>query len=315
MGEGFTRAAEIAYQRYFAERERLWDRTPAELDAFPRAEALLYEMVADDWLRRRLKALEPLRMLEARLQAGSVDPDGELGQELAKIAKDPQPFIDRLDEHLQEQGDLGYELGIAEVGAALEAGEQERALQALKRVTGRDWTREFEEKAEIRGIEPADALSEVLSAVWELIAELSEKGSRGEAKRYSDQRAAMATAIRNTIDDYLEGKKTQRLDNPPADEADAVVDPAPPGAPSDLSPEEHAELNLLLEEADLSERQREALRLRLRGLEGEGLAKALGVKPSTARVHIHNAIKKLRKSTLCLSGLLSSVTVPDTGRK
>ncbi len=294
MGENFTRAAEIAYQQYFANRERLWDHTPPELAAFPRAEALLYEMVADDWLRRQWTALDPLRRLLVRLRAGPVEPDSELGQALAEIAENPQLFVDRLDEHLEEQGDLKYELGIAEVGAALEAGEQERALQALKRVTGRNWTNEFRKIAETRGIEPANASSEALSAVWELIAELAEEGARGEAKTYSDQPAAMATAIRNVIDDYLEGKKKARRDKPPADEADAVVDPAPSGATSGLSLEERVGLSLLLERAKLSDREAEAVSLRLRGLEGKGLAEALNVKPTTAETLTSRAEKKIR---------------------
>jgi hypothetical protein len=146
MGDDFTRRVEIVYQRYFAEHERLWEETPRELDALPRGESLLLEMVIDEWFRARRKALAPLEYLLARLEEG-VDPDSELGQALAEAAaefgKDPEGFRGTLERYLDEAeidaGDLGYAVGISRCGAALEAGQQTRASGFLNRVTGRDW--------------------------------------------------------------------------------------------------------------------------------------------------------------------------------
>ena len=304
-GDDFTRAAEIAYQRHFAERERLWERAPEELDSLPRAEALIVEMVLDDWLRRQERAIAPLRAILARLEAGAVDPASELGQELAKVAEDPEGFRERLDWWFRQQGDLGYELGVARAGTWLATGQHARALKAFGLITGRDWLATFKKKAEEFHVLPDDAPSEVLSVVWQLIAETAERAATARLAgksppTYENQRAALAKALDYTISKTLGGEKRKpRRDTPGKAEAFATpdADPAPTEGGEGLSPEEELTLKLLLEGADnLSKREEESLILRyVEGLEGEALGEALGTAPATARVHIHNAIKKIQK--------------------
>jgi hypothetical protein len=206
-GGDFLHAIEAAHERYFAERERLCDWLPKAVEPLPRSEALAIDMVADDWLRRRLCAMSPLRILAERLQHGPpVDSESELGRELRLIADDPQAFNDRLDAMLREgeEGDLGYALEMARVVVSLESGEQKKALSVLRELTGRSWASEIKILMERRKARPADAAGEAISVVWQLVYELAEKGIKGRPTRASDQRKALRGAIRNRLIDYIE---------------------------------------------------------------------------------------------------------------
>ena len=70
MGGKFTRAIEIAHQRHFAERERLWEQPPPEFAQAPRAIALFFEMLCDDWRSRVDNSLFWLHRGLERVQSG-----------------------------------------------------------------------------------------------------------------------------------------------------------------------------------------------------------------------------------------------------
>jgi DNA-directed RNA polymerase specialized sigma24 family protein len=89
-------------------------------------------------------------------------------------------------------------------------------------------------------------------------------------------------------------KKVPRLDQPAAT-AEEAVEPAPPKVGSLFSVDDRLSLTMLIEKADLSDREAEAISLRLEGLEDAALAEALGESSGNTRVIIHRAIKNIRE--------------------
>ena len=194
------------------------------------------------------------------------------------------------------RGDLHYAIQTAQLVIACLDGKQDAALQILSELTGRNWSRELVVLLAKRKDRPADAESEIFSVVWELVAELSDRASRGLSPPVPNQRAALAGAIRNSLIDYADEQQrgarpaTVFRDEPEIEACDQA-------APTlGLSIDEGISLKLLISKADLTENEGQAIRLRLQGLEGEALARALGTTEGAARKRIHEALKKVRSA-------------------
>ena len=255
---------------------------------------MLRELIVIDWFALQAGAPGPLGLI------GQAAADRDLGPEtrswiteLAASTGDDSG-VENFDELPGARGSLGYALGMTDVVLSAIGGRPE-ALDSLEQLTGRDFVGRFRRLARGRGHPDENAAEDALSVLWELIAEIAVSGAeKGRRHLYDDQRAALAGTVDKAISDHVGGKrkpipKALRKALPLDEETAAPAD-------SSLTLEERIALSQVLSAAALTDRMREAISLRLQGLEGEALAAALGTGTSAAEKLCARAIKELRKT-------------------
>jgi DNA-directed RNA polymerase specialized sigma24 family protein len=196
--------------------------------------------------------------------------------------------LDALPE-ARNHGSLKYALEMVDFILPLLAGRPE-ALSALKGTTGHNFISYFERAAQIHGHPYENAPEDVISVLFERISRIVEDALKKEHRPvYQDQRAALATIVRNAIYDHTGGK---RLPDPAvggkrkrSGRPDPIQVPRPvqleeaqplPAPGPDLTEEQQIWLLNAINHDQVTEKQRQWIMLRLQGLEGQGLADALG---------------------------------------
>jgi DNA-directed RNA polymerase specialized sigma24 family protein len=187
------------------------------------------------------------------------------------------------------------------VWVGLETGDEEHfefSLDALLDTSGRGW---LANRMAALGLDLTDVRFEIQTLCVELIHELAER--RAWVDDATKARGYFRNAFRNSLEDRMTALVAERdsagvtgkRGGLRGGSLDAGCAPSTPG---DFSPEERLSLETALKRAKLSDREAEVLALKyIEQRKGEDLAEALGTAPSTARVHILNAIKKVRKKT------------------
>jgi DNA-directed RNA polymerase specialized sigma24 family protein len=180
----------------------------------------------------------------------------------------------------------------------LETGDEERidfSLDTLLGTSGRGW---LANRMTEMGLDRADLHHELRFLCVEMIYDFAERRARVDdgAKAYGYVRNTFRNRLEDRLNELVAERGAQRPETPLyGDDASPVVDRPTPENATGLSLDERTMLSLLVERAGLSGRESEAIQLMLQGLEGEGLAKALGVKAGTAGTLIHRAKQKIRK--------------------
>jgi hypothetical protein len=252
-----------------------------------RLRVLLREQVIVDWIIQLARQEGAPGWLALLAQDAA---NGELGPKMRSWIKDVAASADY---SATQEESLGYALGMVDVVLDTLAGSLE-ALKALKRLTGRNFAREFKKASLGRGHPADNPREDTLAVLFELICEISDAGlERGHRPIYADQRAALATAIDNAISDHTGGKR-KRLALEPLDEDKTT---APITTPQLTEQDQDALWQQILAAAK-TEKQRALLQLRLQGKEGQGLADALGKSLSATEKLQARAIKEVRKKII-----------------
>jgi DNA-directed RNA polymerase specialized sigma24 family protein len=204
------------------------------------------------------------------------------------------------------------------LGIGLETGDEKQIDFSIDHLLGTSGRGRLHNRMEELGLDRAGLHHELRILCVEMIYDFAKRRAwvDDSAKAYGYVRNAFRNRLESRLDKLVdernaqqsgvpfqsssaEGDKDRAAEREAGHNVNPIVDPAAPEGRSGLPVEEALTLQFLLRKADdLTKREEEALILRyVEGLEGEALGEALGTKPATARVHLHNAIKKIKKFT------------------
>ncbi len=259
--------------------------------------AKVRELIArgDPWLRILIRKHVVLEWLIEQARR----PDWPLPVRLA-IAED-RPAIRALaveiaaSDGVVEDESLSYALGVVDAMLEVLRGSNE-ALRTIKDVTGTwgDFAKYFERNALARGFPSENPQQDALSAVFQMLCKWVDNAQRGHRPYYRDQRAALATSVRHAISDAISEAIGEKAEPDPSVRATSLeVEPAAP-VPA-LSAEQRISLLELIERDQVTQRQREWFQLYLQGLEGKGIADALGISTASEQRLRTRALETARK--------------------